>query len=63
MKLVEKWWKAWSSQLLILATFVAGLAEFLPEVREALPPNWYQAAFIVILIARIIKQQDNNNRE
>lgn len=57
MKLVEKWWKAWSAQLLIAASFLAGLAEFLPEVREALPAHWYQAAFIVILVARIVKQK------
>jgi hypothetical protein len=59
MKLVEKWWKAWSAQLLIGASFLAGLAEFLPEVREALPQNWYQAAFLVILAARIIKQKSD----
>lgn len=57
MKLVDKWWKAWSAQLLIAASFLAGLAEFLPEVREALPAGWYQAAFIVILVARIVKQK------
>ena len=61
MKMVEKWWRTWSAQLLILASFVAGLAEFLPEVREALPEHWYQYAFIIILIARIIKQQSDNN--
>ena len=61
MKMVEQWWKAWSAQLLILANFLAGLAVFLPEVREALPEHWYQYAFIVILIARIIKQQSDNN--
>lgn len=56
MKIVEKWWKTWSAQLLIAASFVAGLVEFLPEVREALPANWYQVAFLIILAARIIKQ-------
>lgn len=57
MKLVDKWWRAWSAKLLIACVFVAELAQYLPEVREAMPENWYQAAFIVILIARIIKQQ------
>ena len=57
MKFVDKWWKAWSAQLLIAASFLAGLAEFLPEVRESLPEGWYQAAFVVILIARIVKQK------
>lgn len=63
MKLVEQWWKAWSVKLLIAANAVAGLAVFLPEMRESLPEHWYQWAFGIILIARIIKQQDNNNRE
>lgn len=56
MKLVEKWWKAWSAQLLIAASFIAGLAEYLPEVRDNLPAHWYQYAFFIILAARIIKQ-------
>ena len=57
MKLVDKWWKTWSAQLLIAASFLAGLAEYLPEVRESLPEGWYQVAFVVILIARIIRQE------
>lgn len=57
LRIVEKWWKAWSAQLLIAASFVAGLAEFLPEVREALPEDWYRWAFVVILVARIIQQR------
>jgi hypothetical protein len=57
MAIVEKWWKTWSAQLLIAASFIAGLAEFLPEVREALPDQWYRGAFIVILAARIVKQK------
>lgn len=57
MAIVEKWWKTWSAQLLIAASFVAGLAEFLPEVKQALPDEWYRWAFIVILAARIIKQK------
>lgn len=57
MKLVEQWWKTWSAQLLIAASFVAGLAEFLPEVRESLPEGWYRYAFLVILAARIVKQK------
>lgn len=57
MKIVDKWWKAWSAQLLIAANAIAGLAVFLPEVREVMPQNWYQWAFGIILVARIIKQQ------
>lgn len=63
MKLVEKWWKTWSAQLLIAANFIAGLAMFLPEVREHLPQNWYQYAFVAILVARIIKQGAQSSKE
>lgn len=58
MKLVEKWWKTWSVQLLALCVFLAELAQYLPEVREALPNEWYRAAFIIILVARIVKQRE-----
>ena len=58
MSLVEKWWKAWSVQLLAGCLFLAELAEYLPEVREHLPDDWYQAAFLVILVARIVKQRN-----
>ena len=57
MKLVEQWWKTWSVQLLALCVFVAELAQYLPEVREALPDEWYRVAFLVILAARIVKQK------
>ena len=57
MKMVEQWWKTWSAQLLVLCVFVAELAQYLPEVREALPEQWYRVAFLVILAARIVKQQ------
>ena len=58
MKMVEQWWKTWSAQLLVLCVFVAELAQYLPEVREALPEQWYRVAFLVILAARIVKQQN-----
>lgn len=57
MKLVEQFWKTWSVQLLALCVFLAELAQYLPEVREALPDEWYRVAFIVILVARIVKQK------
>lgn len=57
--LVEKWWTAWSAQLLIVCAFLAELAAYLPEVREHLPDEWYRYAFIAILAARIIKQKSD----
>lgn len=58
MKLVDQWWKAWSVQALALCLFLAELAQYLPEVREALPDEWYRVAFIIILIARVVKQRE-----
>jgi hypothetical protein len=57
MRLVEKWWKAWSAQLLLACLFLAELAAYLPEVKENLPEEWYRYAFIVILVARVVKQK------
>jgi len=57
MKIVEKWWRNWSVWLTACALFVAELAVYLPEVQQALPAEWYRAAFVAILVARIIKQQ------
>ena len=56
MKIVEKWWASWSVWLLSVAIFVAELAPYLPEVQQNLPAEWYRGAFIIILVARVIKQ-------
>ena len=58
MKLVEKWYKNWSVWLLSVAVFVAELAPYLPEVQQNLPSEWYRAAFIIILVSRVIKQNN-----
>lgn len=57
MKFVEKWWKAWSSQLLVVAIAVAELHPYLPDAMQILPQDWYRVAFAAILIARIVKQR------
>ena len=56
IKMVEKWWKAWSVWLLIAANAIAGLQMFIPDIQQALPDHWYRYAFGAILIARMIKQ-------
>jgi len=56
MKLVEKWYANWSVWLTGAAIFVAELAPYLPEVQQNLPAEWYRYAFIIILVARVIKQ-------
>lgn len=57
MKLVEQWWKKWSSQILVACIAVAELAAYLPEIREHLPADWYRWAFMLVLAARIVKQR------
>lgn len=57
MKLVEKWYQAWSVWLLGSAIGVAELAPYVPELQEHLPADWYRAAFLVVLAARIVKQK------
>ncbi len=57
MKMVEKWWKAWSSQLLVVAIAVAELHPYLLDAMQILPQDWYRVAFAAILIARIVKQR------
>ena len=57
MKLVERWWAAWSVQILAVCVGIAELAAYLPEVQEHLPQDWYRAAFLIILAARIVKQR------
>ena len=56
MKLADNIGTAWSVRLLGAAIAVAGLEALLPAMKEALPPHWYAVAFVVILVARVIKQ-------
>lgn len=57
MKIVENWYKAWSSWLLMLAIAVCETAAYIPEVKEYLPAEWYRWVFIVIMVARVVRQQ------
>lgn len=57
MKLVEGWKKAWSVWLLGAAIGIAELAPYVPELQEHLPADWYRAAFLIVLVARVIKQR------
>jgi len=56
MKIIENWHKKWSVWLLAVATSLAGMEQFLPQLQEVLPANWYQYAFVLILAARMIQQ-------
>lgn len=55
-KIIEEWWKPWSVKLLGLATAISTLQLFMPDLQQALGPDWFRYAFGVILVARIIKQ-------
>lgn len=57
MKLVDGWKKAWSVWLLGAAIGIAELAPYVPELQEHLPPDWYRAAFLIVLAARVISQK------
>ncbi len=59
MTIVNQWYKKWSVWLLGAAVAVSGLQTMLPELKEALPADWYQVAFGIILAARIIQQKNS----
>jgi hypothetical protein len=40
----------------MLVAALAGAVEFIPELKEALPPGWSSAAAILIIAARITHQ-------
>lgn len=57
MKLVEQWWKKWSVWALGACIAIAELAQYMPELQQHLPADWYRIAFLVVLAARVIKQR------
>lgn len=56
LALADNWYKAWSVWLLTLATVLAGLETILPELQQNLPDSWYKITLLVILVARVVKQ-------
>lgn len=57
MKLVDQWYRKWSVMMLGAAIGIAELAPYVPELQEHLPADWYRAAFLIVLVARVIKQR------
>lgn len=54
--IIEKPLSKWSVWATTLALALAGAYDYLPQLREVLPSNWYTAAFIIILLARLVQQ-------
>lgn len=54
--IIEQWHKKWSVWALSVALALAEAYQYLPELREALPADWYKYALIVILGLRLWKQ-------
>lgn len=55
-RLVQDWYKKWSVWLTTVAGTVALGEQLLPGLKEVLPGNWYLYAFVVIGVARVLKQ-------
>lgn len=54
--IIEKPLSKWSVWATTVAIALAGAYEYLPQLREVLPANWYAAAFIIILLCRLVQQ-------
>lgn len=55
--IIENWRKTWTVWLTTIAIILSESYQYLPEIREAIPADWYRYAFIVILVARLWKQK------
>lgn len=55
--IIEQWHKKWSVWLASAGVVLAEAYQYLPEMREALPADWYKYAFAIILVARLWKQK------
>lgn len=62
MKLINNFkgaWKFFSVQVAALIIFIGLLEPYMPELKELLPHDWYIFASICVILARVIKQHDN----
>lgn len=55
--IIENWRKTWTVWLTTLAIILSEAYQYLPEIREAIPADWYRYAFFIILVARLWKQK------
>ncbi|MES2048838.1 MAG: hypothetical protein V4447_10585 [Pseudomonadota bacterium] len=64
MRLIDGWNKAYrfiSVQIATAATILAFGYDYIPEIKENLPPGWAKYAILAILISRLIKQGPKND--
>lgn len=55
--IIENWRKTWTVWLTTIAIILSEAYQYLPEIREAIPADWYRYAFLIILVARLWKQK------
>lgn len=55
--IIDKWQKTWSVWLTTAAIILSEAYQYLPDIREAIPADWYRYAFLIILVARLCKQR------
>lgn len=60
MQLIPEWkraWRLWSVRLSALIVALSLLEPWLPQLREALPANWYSYLAGAVIVARVLVQQ------
>lgn len=60
MQLIPEWkraWRLWSVRLSALIVALSLLEPSLPQLREALPDNWYSYLAATVIVARVLVQQ------
>lgn len=60
MQLIPEWkraWRLWSVKLSALIIALSLLEPSLPQLREALPDNWYSYLAGAVIVARVLVQQ------
>jgi hypothetical protein len=63
MKLIPNPLKPVTVWLLGIAAIVAGLEQFVPELKSALPESWHAYVFPAILVARLVLQSQAAPKE
>lgn len=59
---VKKAWRLWSMRIAGVAAAVAFAEPYLPQLKEVLPDRWYAAAFLLVMVARVISQSRGQSR-
>lgn len=57
--LIDDWPRAWRLATVVLSAALSMLAaawEYMPELQAHLPAGWFKWAFLIILLARLVRQ-------